>query len=542
MSLPVPFGITLETIRAHRRITRLCNGVQFRSVVPGGFASATVSLQHPLQLMPDEINYFADLTISDTRNGKIVWAGRVEDLGRQASSNGQIWDLSAIGPSAHAQDRTAQYILVDTRVDQWQVSKVSSKNAICEQTTDSPGNPVIKLQAPESAVVTNLFQAEMYYDGLFIAGQHLGRSQIGWDGGRIDSTWLVRTISQENDPNNAPGTAFLLASNSLTTAPNQFDIDVVVSQIPNGHQLIFFRLDCANGQTVPAGAWVVAIPKIRARLKDRNGADVLTGYTLNTVYPHEVVEDLLGRLLPLYDGEHAEIFPTFTAIDQLAYSDGAKPAEVLEDLMTFEPGMYWAAWQKTDTNKFWFEWRPWPTVPRYDATIEDGFESPSSAGELYNSVVVRYVESAVRRKQLKLTQEVQALAEAGITREGFIDLGDEVASLANATTAGNAFLEEHKEPTNAATLTVARPILDRDTGEYVQPWEIRPGNLIRVRGVQLNIDWLNPAPGRNGVTVFRIVAADAGSDGVATLELDAFSPSMARALVNLPKVRPKRKR
>jgi hypothetical protein len=542
MSLPVPLAITLETIRAHRRITRLCSGVQFRSVVPGGFASATVSLQQPLMLMPDEINYFADLTVTDTRNGSVVWAGRVEDLNRVASNNGEIWDLSAIGPSAHAQDRTAQYIIVDTRVDQWQVSKVSSKNAICEQTTDSPGNPVIKLGAPEAAVVTNAFQAEMYYDGLFIAGQHLGRSQIGWDGGRIDSTWLVRTISQENDPANAPGTAFLLGENTLTTAPNQFHIDVVVSQIPNGHQLIFFRLDCANGQTVPAGAWVVAIPKIRARLKDKTGADVLTGYSLNTVYPHEVVEDLLGRLLPLYDGAKAEVTTTFTTIDQMAYSDGATPAQVLEDLMTLEAGMYWAAWQKTATNKYWFEWRPWPTTIRYDATIYDGFESPSSASELYNSVVVRYVESAVRRKQLRLTQEVESLAEAGITREGFIDLGDEITSAANATAAGNAFLADHFEPANAATLTVARPILDRDTGRYVQPWELRPGNLIRVRGIQPNVDWLNPAPGRNGVTIFRVVAVEASSDGTATLELDAFTPTMARALVNLPRVRPKRRR
>jgi hypothetical protein len=532
--LPVPLAVTLETARATRRITKLCGGVQFRTVVPGGFASATVQLQHPLILQPDEIAHFADLTVSDTRSGEVIWQGRVEDLNRVASGDGQIWELSAIGPSSHAQDRTAQYILVDTREDQWTPSPANAKNAEVGTDSDANGTPVIKLGAPEGAVVTNAFNAEMYYDGLYIAGQVLGRTRFGWDGGRIDGDFLVRLITNTDL---VGGT--VVESVGLTTTGTVWQ-DVTVTDIPAGQNVVYFRLDCATGKTVLPDTWVIAVPTVRARLKNKAGTDITTGYTLDTVYPYEVVEDLLGRLLPLYDGTNAAVTQTFTAIDQLAYSDGATPAQVLEDLMTFEPGMYWAAWEKTAVNKDRFEWRPWPLSPRYEATILDGFESPSSAAELYNSVTVRYVANQTRRRQVKRTQVVDVLTAAGITREGFIDLGDEVASSANAIAAGDAFLEEHKNPINAATLTIARPIFDREYGRHVSPWQIRPGHLIRVRGVQPEVDWLNTA--RNGQTIFRIVGVDGNSDGSATLELDAFTPSMARHLTNLPRKRPTRKR
>jgi hypothetical protein len=60
------------------------------------------------------------------------------------------------------------------------------------------------------------------------------------------------------------------------------------------------------------------------------------------------------------------------------------------------------------------------------------------------------------------------------------------------------------------------------------PWEIRPGNLIRVRGVLPNADSLN-ASTRDGVAVFRIAATEyRQSENAATLELTATpSPSPA---------------
>ncbi len=128
---------------------------------------------------------------------------------------------------------------------------------------------------------------------------------------------------------------------------------------------------------------------------------------------------------------------------------------------------------------------------------------------------------------------VAELSAIGLTREEFIDLGDEMGTLNNARTVGDNFLNEHRYPPNAGTLTVSRPILDNDTGRMVMPWEIVPGHLIRVGGVAPRIDSLNPTA-RDGVTVFKIISTDYSSGAAAaTLELDAFARSVARSLAGL---------
>ena len=55
----------------------------------------------------------------------------------------------------------------------------------------------------------------------------------------------------------------------------------------------------------------------------------------------------------------------------------------------------------------------------------------------------------------------------------------------------------------------------------VDPWEIRPGHLIRVRGIQARQDALN-ATSRDGETVFKVTAVDySASSASATVELDS---------------------
>ena len=103
-------------------------------------------------------------------------------------------------------------------------------------------------------------------------------------------------------------------------------------------------------------------------------------------------------------------------------------------------------------------------------------------------------------------------------RDAFDDLGDEIASSENATQVGDQFLDGHAAPPNAGTLTVARPIYDHERGTRIMPWEIRPGTLIRVRGIQPNTNSLN-ATGRDGTTVFSVIGVDYNTDSAAaTLE------------------------
>jgi hypothetical protein len=83
--------------------------------------------------------------------------------------------------------------------------------------------------------------------------------------------------------------------------------------------------------------------------------------------------------------------------------------------------------------------------------------------------------------------------------------------------------------------------MDYTLSRIVQPWEIRPGNLIRVRGVRPYVDSLN-ATDRDGVTVFRIVSTSySDSQGAAVLELDAYTPDEARQIARLTNTRRRRR-
>ena len=95
---------------------------------------------------------------------------------------------------------------------------------------------------------------------------------------------------------------------------------------------------------------------------------------------------------------------------------------------------------------------------------------------------------------------------------------------------GDAWLVEHSAAPNAGTLSVSTPIFDNDAGREVNPWEIRPGHLIRVRDVLPRVDALN-ATARDAVTVFKIVAVDYNADtNTARLELDSQPRTIAGLL------------
>src|SRR5207302_1913028 len=101
------------TGRADLHVTGQVRSLQFRSTVPGGFASADLQLDRPLSLDPDEIATFGDLVIYDGRNAEVAWQGKLEDPGRGRSNDGKVWSLQALGPFARASDRSVPLIYVD---------------------------------------------------------------------------------------------------------------------------------------------------------------------------------------------------------------------------------------------------------------------------------------------------------------------------------------------------------------------------------------------------------------------------------------------
>src|SRR3990172_8327622 len=112
--LGVPLAVRLVTARSDLHLSRDVRDLVFRSVAPGGFASAELSLDRPLRLDPTEIAAFGDMYVYDSRSGAVLWQGRLEDPGRGAGADGEGWSLRAAGPAAHARARRVLPLFLET--------------------------------------------------------------------------------------------------------------------------------------------------------------------------------------------------------------------------------------------------------------------------------------------------------------------------------------------------------------------------------------------------------------------------------------------
>lgn len=533
MSLLLPLSVRLLTPRVTRRITAEVRDLRFRSVAPGGFANATVSLHRPLDLQPDEIAYYGRLQIHDGRTGRVAWEGRLEDPGRSAGTDGMVWDLAAIGPSGHVHDVRTPLIYVDRSLSgSWERSVTWSRRGSVTQITDldDGDTPCLLLQAPEGNSVPTNYRVDMLYRHIKIGGQTIGRIFATVNNPIGTPNWENQLVTRLS------GGTVVDSATWATLTPSNL-VATVAGTIPVGDNVAHVRiLRTGAGATASEDSWAefydVSICAVR---QDASGNDILSGYTTSTVRADQVVNDLLGRLLPQFDGPNAVVTTTSYAIDQLAFPNGVTAGEVLADLMErFEPGYYWAAWEANPDGLYRFEWVPWPTLVRYEVDLQAGMRSTGSAASLYNQVRVRWRNARGSILVTTRTQTVPELDDAGLVRSGWIDLGNDLgATTVQAQRAGDDFLAEHLTPANAGSLTVAKPIVDLISGMQVWPWEILPGNLIRVRGIQPRVDSLN-ATTRDGVSVFRIVSVEfSASDAMATLELDSYAPSLARAISDL---------
>jgi hypothetical protein len=528
MSLPLPLSVRLVTSRIDRYVTADLRSLRFQSVAVGGFASLQMSLDRPLALRPDEIAYYGRVYVY--YGPRTVWEGRLEDPGRSAGRDGQVWDLVAVGPAAHTLDRTIPYIAADRRLDSWTVGGASTSPSYLriDKRVDEDGTAVIQVQAPSGVTFLAGAAGLVTYPAIADAGQQLGRVNVSWRSGFTSASNDARlgtsigsgaTTAVETD-------VVSVTSGTLTGSRGG------ANPITAGHDTA--RLRFQRNTTNQAGGDTVWLeftnPAVRSLLKDRTGADITSGYSADTVLLSELVADWLGRYLPLYDGATAQIATTSYAIQQLAYPDGATVGQMLADGLVLEPGYRWGAWESNSAGLYRFEFGAWPTTVRYEADITDGYTSTGSADGLYNEVRVVYMGADGQTKTTVRTSSVPDLTAAGLTRTHLLDLGTKIMSLADAQRAGDQFLAEHQYAPNAGRLTLARPILDLQRGCMVMPWEIVPGNLIRVRGILPRIDALN-ASARDGVTVFKIWSTEFdASRAAAELELDSWSLSTARSL------------
>lgn len=536
MSLSVP--LTLRVGDQH--VTRQTQSLSFRKEAVGGVRSISFALARPLTDLTG-LDPLSKVYVYDGRSAEIVADGRLADTGRSAGSGEQSWDVVAFGPAQHASDFTQPSVFIERSMSEgWRHVTVIHADATPSVTT-KPGETGAGatqglLLALPSGLSIGLNSRVMYrYEPLYVyTGQTLGGYQFTWDTSHTDASWTIGAVTSTNADYAASESSYSTTWNSASGTANR----VVVTNFPAGRNVLELYVEWLGAPTTTADetwGWFESVV-VRPQLKEKDGTDLAPVFHANSyIVAHNVVYDLLGRgLLPEYDAARAEVDEGGVyQITHLAYRDGVTPANILDDLMVMNPAYRWYTTPDTTGDGYGFHWQPWPTSVRYEATMEDGGSFPLSAQDLYNEVWVRWVDEGGNQHTYVASMACQLLDENGLTRRGFVDLGAEAGSADNAIVTATTFLEEHNVPKNGGTLNVGRPIRDVITGRMVDPWEIEPGELVRVRGVEAYADSLN-ADANDGRAVFRIHAVDYTSDGnMATLSLDADPTDVASALASL---------
>ena len=541
MTLNVPLAVSVDGLH----ITPKVAGLSFRKEAVGGLQNVTLSLLAPLDASP--LTPLDKVLVMDTRSGKVIGQADVADPGRNADQNtGQTWSMTAFGPAAHASDINQMLQVIDQSMDDgWRrVRRADLAGGEIGKST-KPGTDstdAIVAHVPTSKFINPDDHLAVRYERIRDAGQRLGRVRYDWDAGVTDTNFKVRAVAGLNNTpdssaakssgwNTAGGSHTAVYTTDFTLGRNQVDLEV------------WFDSGLGAAFQPPNDKYWASFENvlIRSVLSEKDGTD----QTCNNDYVKAdwVIRHLLGGgWLPQYDAVNASIDTGGVfQIDQMTYPDGISPREVFDDLMALESAYYWTTGPDITGLGYQFWWKPWPTTVRYEATLEDGGDFPTTTRELYNRVTVRWVDRRGRAQATQVSGSCPILDAKGRTRRAILDVSTELGSSANAAQLGANFLAEHKYPPNMGTINVARPIRDLETGRLVQPFEIEPGELIRVRGVESYPDALN-ATSNDGQTVFRIWATTYTADAnVAQLELDTYSRSTEQALAKLERRRDRKR-
>lgn len=470
-------AVRINDGQVDRHVTRHVHGLRFRKTAPGGHHSASVSLTLPRSAFSD-LGPADKVYIYDPGSGRTVWEGYADNPGASDGPQGQGFDLSAMGGMILASDESRALIYVDRGFDMWTVSFRSIAALTGESTAppDLEGQSVLLLSMPRGVAVGNETRVSMQYDGIKAAGLKLGGFRSSTASGLLDLDYVTEWTTEANVVIRARNANTTLATFTEASAGDAFVVD---TQIPR----VRWRRQSGGATNIAtdtvwtylSGVWV------RQLLVTKTGAEI-TGagtYADGYVVASQVVADLIGRVLKMVDPAASVIDTTTYQIDQLAYHEGAKSASVLNDLALYEPDFVWEVLESTSAGHR-FNYRAWPTTPRYEISVKDGYSSPGGEADLCNRIAVYWADAKGQAQMTTVTQTVEALGTR--TRDAdSVTLPDGMGSAANAQRVGERILATKKSPPKAATARVRRPLLDQVTGAMVMPWEIEPGYVVRVR-------------------------------------------------------------
>lgn len=523
MSLPVPLGVRFYQIMSgvDRYVTQWVDDLSFRSVVPGGYSSANLTLRVPRGAGalsdPDPLGFsrlsdlFTRIQIVDLRTQEIAWEGRIEDPARQVEPD--VWQIGALGSMVAATDIQRPVLYVDSSLDGW------NGEADVWEETGTPGDSGGLTYWDNSKDQTRrMLTTKTTLNYFVFAGGAAQRYPWRWDSHGYDQP-IARfgTTHDGSGPNAAQDNNFSvivgIAANPLidvtefTVVGGSTKNNVIQTDFTDANTRwigLGIRRDTGVGDYVPGATagdtpldakwWNPVVLGLRL---DRRGADLTTAasYTTNYVVASQVVEDVVGRFL--VGGWHTALLNApwpgsvrssdvyidatdTTQILDLRYPDGATAAQILNEIIEkVQADAYWAIWESAwgasnpeqdnaTRSGFRFEYATWPDNWGYLASSVDGFEGQPNGEGLANFIFYRYPDTGdVNAWHVTTTWHGNEMApelyDGGFTRAITVSKEDPTTSTA-ANTLRTAYLNSRKKALNAGTLTVKRPIQFYDDG------------------------------------------------------------------------------
>lgn len=578
MSMSIPLGVRLYN-NWNRSfdvyVTKWVENIEFRSVIPGGFASATITLHNfDGDLFSQYTRLFTRVQIMDNSQ-EIVWEGRIEDARRKEEAN--AWELGCLGSMVIASDVQAPIWFIDNTLDEWRVIPNDPHGV-----EKDDKNKVIWIR-PE----TSLLHVAGEIDNFGITAGFYGGQRTGTQVGRFDCTyggnygsavvrtgmWIGETYLNSFD-SNVDNTAWNAAD---VRKVNKIVTDWAASQ---DSTLVTMHVDTTTSAAFTGRGGVIKQPHVHMLRMNENGTELKTAadYPDAFLTVARTVKDVIGRFLvkgwDRYDlatpfAGHCDprrVFIDSTAtktMNTLTYYDGATAEDIFNDLMIVQPEAYWAFWESnykatTDAvneGRFRFEWRKWSTRINYRASIADGIEEQPDGSPVYNFVFYcwnldvdvtgdmpvfesqNHAFDGGNNHDLLSAQLTRAITVIKETSSG---LGFAAWSPGSAAATADAedIMYRSATPKNTGTLTVKRPIHCWDPGtvageggvsRMLNPWEIRPGKIVQIYDLPPLSQMNNVgALGTNllplyerGNTLYRVVATTYSSaDNSCVMELD----------------------
>lgn len=458
-------------------------GLTFRKVAPGGAADLQVHVNLPLSTWPD-LGPEDKVYLYDTRTAQTVWEGFAKDPGNTAGPQGDGFDLNTLGISTLASDKAEPLTYRSSSYDAWIVddtipvsaSATNEVGVFPDGSSVPTGSQCVVCQLnPGAPVGTGSGRAAMIARW-FTASQTLGAVDALRECGMNSSDFAQRLAALD-----ASDAATNIIDTDLSTSGIGGDL-YAGTDFPAGTVGLRWALAHTGAATNIADDTTWAALQVVAFLGDRlnpDGTEAAIAPRTGYVLASEVVADLIGRLVADIDPNRVGIDASAYQIDQLAFPTPSRMQDVMDALAVYEPDFTWE-FLPSAGGLYGFNYRAWDTTSRYEISTRDGFTQPGSDVDLCNRITVGWTDAKGQAKTTVVTSVVPALGDR--TRDADpVNLPDGQGSASNATRLGQQILAGLASPPKSATASVARPILDRQAGRLVMPWEIEPGYLVRVR-------------------------------------------------------------